>query len=116
MSSCGWAVLPQVAQAARQAQPVVALSVVRSAWAGVCQSRANGLLRQYWPKGADLRHLTQADCASSSLSVWSVHHSGHNSVDTFGSTVACYVGGRGTAAEGSSHLHSCPSSVLSMII
>ena len=22
---------------------------------------SNGLLRQYWPKGADLRHLTHAD-------------------------------------------------------
>ncbi len=29
----------------------------------------NGLLRQYWPKGSDMRHLTQADCDEVALSL-----------------------------------------------
>ena len=29
----------------------------------------NGLLRQYWPKGHDMRHLTQADCDEVALSL-----------------------------------------------
>ncbi len=39
----------------------------QSPWQRGTNENTNGLLRQYWPKGADLRHLTMVECENVAL-------------------------------------------------
>lgn len=41
----------------------------RSPWQRGSNENTHGLLRQYWPKGCDMRDLTQADCDDVALSL-----------------------------------------------
>jgi transposase, IS30 family len=60
---------PMIAQIAIDAGIEIYFCDPHSPWQRGSNENTNGLLRQYWPKGHDMRHLTQADCNEVALSL-----------------------------------------------
>ena len=61
--------MAQHAQIAIDADIDIYFADPHSPWQRGSNENTNGLLRQYWPKGSDMRHLTQADCDEVALSL-----------------------------------------------
>ncbi len=61
--------MAQHAQIAIDADIDIYFADPHSPWQRGSNENTNGLLRQYWPKGADMRELTQADCDAVALSL-----------------------------------------------